>query len=149
MRYRILLGVFVLACGGCATGYHSTGMTGGFEETRMNERTVQVRFQGNGYTTQNRAQTFLLRRCAEITLESGRRWFSLGSEGKGSTTSGASGFIFSFPNGTATVKMLDAATEDPNPLDAALVIRETDKRAGGKLSVKARETLRRVESEKP
>lgn len=148
MRYRILLGILVLACGGCATGYHSTGMTGGFEETRLNDRTVQVRFQGNGYTTQNRTQSFLLRRCAELTLESGRRWFSLGSEGKGATTAGSSGFIFSFPNGTATVKMLDASSEDPNPLDAALIVRETDKRAGGRLSPKARETLRGIENEK-
>lgn len=69
MRYRILLGV-VLSCLGCATAYQPSGLTGGFDETRLNDRTVQVRFRGNGATSVSRAQTFVLRRGAELTLES-------------------------------------------------------------------------------
>lgn len=131
----------LLALSACATGYHSSGLTGGLTQTQLSSRVYQVRFQGNGYTSQERTSVFLLRRCAELTLENGFRYFSLGPQGSGSMQSGASGFIFSFPHGTATMKILEKESDDPTPLDAVLVVRDTDKRAGGKLSEKARKTL--------
>lgn len=123
---------------GCATGYHSTNLTGGLTQTRLSERVYRVRFQGNGYTSQERTSVFLLRRCAELTLENGFRYFTLGAQGTGSMESGASGFIFSFPHGTATVKFLEKEADDPTPLDAVIVVKDTDDRAGGKISEKAR-----------
>lgn len=135
----------LVSLAGCATGYHSTNLTGGLTQTRLSERIYQVRFQGNGYTSQERTSVFLLRRCAELTLENGFRYFTLGAQGTGSMESGASGFIFSFPHGTATVKFLERQSDDPNPLDAVLVVKDTAKAAGGALSAKAKWQLRVLE----
>lgn len=136
----------LLVTSGCATGYHSSNLTGGLTQTKLSEKMYQVRFQGNGYTSQERTAVFLLRRCAELTLENAFRFFSLGPQGTGSMATGASGFIFSFPHGTATVKFLEKESDDPNPLDAVSVVKDTDKQAGGKLSPKAREKLREIEA---
>ena len=133
--------VALLALAGCATGYSSKGLTGGFSETRMGERVYQVRFEGNGLVTQERVSAFLLRRCAELTLENGFRWFAIANQDGGATVSGASGWIVSYPHREATIRFLDKESDDPGPLDSVFIIRETDKRAGGKLSEKARQTL--------
>lgn len=138
---RLALCTALLALSGCATAYQSKGMTGGFSETHLSERVYQVRFRGNGYTSQDRVSEFILRRCAELTLEHGFRWFTLGAQGSGAMTSGANGLIFSSPHGTATVRFLEKEADDPLPIDSVFVIRETDERAGGKLSEKARQTL--------
>ena len=54
---------------GCATQYKADGLTGGYSQIQINEKTWQVTFRGNGYTSKNRAQKFAMRRAAEITLE--------------------------------------------------------------------------------
>lgn len=148
MRYRVFLVALCVLAGGCATAYQPSGLTGGFDETRLNDRTVQVRFRGNGMTSVSRAQDFVLRRGAELTLESGRRWFSMSGQGVATSTGGGGGLVVSSPDGTAIVKFLDDKSEDANAYDAVLVVKETNERAGGRLSPKARETLRGIENEK-
>lgn len=134
-----------LALSGCATGYSSKGLTGGFSETRLGERSYQVRFEGNGLASQERVSSFLLRRCAELTLENGFRWFALAGTTGGATTSGAYGFVASYPNREATVKFLEKEADDPTPIDSVFVVRETEARAGGRLSEKAVLHLRALE----
>lgn len=75
MRYIILLAIFLLS--GCATPYQSKGINGGFSETRISENIFQVNFAGNGSTGLERSSDFALLRCAELTLESGYRYFIL------------------------------------------------------------------------
>lgn len=136
-----LVAALVLGALGCATGYHSTGLTGGFEETRLSDDVYQVRFQGNAYTPSGKVSKFILRRCAELTLERGARYFAMASSDRQTASSGGAGMMFSFPNGTATIKVLQDKGADPLPLDAVTIIQETDKEAGGQLSPKARKTL--------
>src|SRR3954471_3672905 len=60
---------------GCATGYHSHGYSGGFSETQLDENVFQVRFNGNGYTSGERATDFALLRSAELARQSGYAYF--------------------------------------------------------------------------
>lgn len=70
-RFVWVATVFVVVTSlGCATGYSSKGLTGSFSETRLNARSYQVRFEGNGLASQERVSAFLLRRCAEPTRTS-------------------------------------------------------------------------------
>lgn len=59
----------------CATSYHRDGLTGGYSEMALSSDTYQVFFRGNGYTSQSRVNTHLLRRCAELTKEKGFKYF--------------------------------------------------------------------------
>ena len=47
---------------------------------------------------------------------------------------------FSFPNGQATIQVV-TGDATPEALDAPMIIKETDRAAGGRLSREARETL--------
>lgn len=62
----------------CATGYHATDWhSRGYSEMALNEDTYDVSFSGNGFTAQNTVQSYLLRRCAELTLNKGYRYFTI------------------------------------------------------------------------
>jgi hypothetical protein len=126
---------------GCATAYKPTGLTGGFEETKLGENLYQVRFQGNGYTTHGRVAQLLLRRCAELTLENGFRYFAIASDNRQTSVGGAEGFMFSFPNGQAIIRLLASKDQDEVPIDAVTVVGETDRAAQGRLSEKARQAM--------
>jgi hypothetical protein len=76
MKKAICLSVLLLLGVGCAaTSYQPHGYTGGYDETRLGEDMYRVSFNGNGYTGSNRAVDFSLLRCAELTLQSGYRYF--------------------------------------------------------------------------
>lgn len=75
MRYGLLLVVVAVLSSGCATTYHSQGYTGGFTETRLDENVFQVRFNGNAYTSRERAGDFCLLRCAELAQQHGYAYF--------------------------------------------------------------------------
>ncbi|VVC75768.1 hypothetical protein AQUSIP_10620 [Aquicella siphonis] len=76
--YGLLLLSAVLA--GCATGYGPAGEVGGFEyggytDQRIDENTVVVTFRGNSSTSGSTAYTYLLYRCAQVTLSNGYDYF--------------------------------------------------------------------------
>jgi hypothetical protein len=133
-RWGSLLGVFILIAG--CTGYQAKGLTGGFSQTQLSEYVYEVRFQGNGYTSADRVGQFLLRRAAELTLETGHRYFVVGDQRGQSPTWGAT-----FHNNSATVRILSSKEEAPNAADAVTVIHSTDAEAGGRLSDVARTQL--------
>lgn len=138
---RTIVALAALALVACATTYKSRGLSGGFSETRLSETTFEVRFQGNGYTSRERVNQLLLRRCAELTLEAGRRYFEIvGSDQESQLGSGGL-WVANFPNGTARVRLLDDQAESKFPADAVTVVAETDKMAAGALSEKARAAL--------
>lgn len=60
---------FVLA--GCATPYQSKGLIGGFTDTKIDNATWRVRFDGNGYAKQEMVWNYWIYRCAELTLAQG------------------------------------------------------------------------------
>lgn len=55
----------------CATQYQSQGFSGGFSESQISNDTFDVAFNGNGYTSPQRARDLNLLRSAELALESG------------------------------------------------------------------------------
>jgi hypothetical protein len=60
---------------GCSTPYQGQGLRGGYSDTRIDSNTVLVSFKGNGYTGHEKVETYLLRRCAEVTLADGYDYF--------------------------------------------------------------------------
>lgn len=132
----ILAIVAVSAC----TAYQPSGFTGGFSETRLSDRSYQIRFAGNGFTSEERAAEFLLRRAAELTLESGHRYFTLKDP---QSDAGWDGWTKN-PSGQAILTFLEDPAEAEIPMDAVVVVRETDERAGGRLSPAARQALREL-----
>ncbi len=67
----------VLFSVGCATAYQPAGFTGGYTESRLGPDAFTVWFQGNRYTAASRVSDFTMLRAAELTLESGYRYFVL------------------------------------------------------------------------
>ncbi len=77
-RFLTAVGLVVVAIvllGGCATGYQSTGFTGGYEHTRLDENVFVVNFRGNGYTSTQRAADFAMLRAAELSQQYGYPYF--------------------------------------------------------------------------
>jgi hypothetical protein len=128
----------ILAAVSC-TSYQPTGATGGFSETRLSDTLFQVRFTGNGYTSDDRVTEFFLRRCAEIALENRYRFFRVTDE-RGTTPN----FLNSSRVASGTLHLLAVAS--PEAADAVTVIRETDFRAGGRLSERAATQLQLFET---
>jgi len=71
----LLLGVFLIA--GCATGYHSSSLSGGYDETWYAPDTVRVVFRGNDYTSPERTHDFALLRASEVAMQRGFTCFRL------------------------------------------------------------------------
>jgi len=69
---------------GCATGYEPAGEMGGFEyggytDQMINYNTAIVTFRGNSSTPRGIVKTYLLYRCAQVTLAHGFDYFILAS----------------------------------------------------------------------
>jgi hypothetical protein len=69
--------VVVLILNACATSYQTTGLTGGYSESQLDENIFRVSFKGNGYTSPEKAADFTLLRSAELALEHGFHFFSI------------------------------------------------------------------------
>lgn len=74
---RVLILAAAVLLGGCATGYHRVGFSGGFSETQLAEDVFQVSFNGNGYTSGQRAADFALLRSAEVIAAHGFTHFAI------------------------------------------------------------------------
>jgi hypothetical protein len=138
-RFVIVVCAFALVTR-CSTSYQSSGATGGYAETKLSDRSYQIRFEGNGYTSNSRVSVFILRRAAELTLEQGFRYFVFG----GQQTQTSHSMDFNFANQSAVVRFLDSAGEDSSAVDAVTVIESTNKDAAGRLSRGALEALKRL-----
>jgi hypothetical protein len=145
----IIIVAFLLVTGlaGCAATSYEAGEFRGYSEIRLSEDSYQVRFQGNSHTSYNRVSQFVLRRCAELTLEHGRRYFTTVSTATQQRVFGYGGTIISSPFGQVTIKMLNRKDDMPNAIDAVIVIHETSEIAEGKLSSRAQKTLDGLQSQ--
>jgi hypothetical protein len=87
MKSRALLPMLATLCfAGCATGYHSSGFTGGFSDTQLAPDVFRISFQGNGYTSADRTQDLALLRAADVTLSHGYHFFGIMNEAEGGHT---------------------------------------------------------------
>ena len=118
---------------GCTSGYKPETRSGGFADMQLGDNLYEVRYQGNSFTRRSEASKLLLRRCAEITLEHGKRYFAtVGSLVDSSIGSAAD------PGVHARIRLLAGTTDDPGRLDAVRIVEETETLAAGKLSERAR-----------
>ena len=74
---RLLAVIFVC---GCATSYQKRGfdimsLDAGYSETQIDQNTFLVAFKGNSITSRQTVESYLFRRCAELTLQSGFDYF--------------------------------------------------------------------------
>ena len=86
MRF-LLISILAVFAVGCATPYQSAGLTGGYSETQLAPDVFRVSFQGNGYTSGDRAKDFVLLRAAELCLQRGFTCFAIIDESNSTTTS--------------------------------------------------------------
>lgn len=80
MRSIIVL-LIVLLCS-CATGYQPKGFTGGFSESRLDEHVYRVSFEGNGFTSVQKASDMTMMRASELTVKAGYRYFGIISQNR-------------------------------------------------------------------
>lgn len=52
-------------------------VAGGYSDTRLGNSRYQVSFEGNTLTSQDRVESYLLYRAAELTIQNGDDWFKL------------------------------------------------------------------------
>jgi len=109
---------------GCATPYQPKGWGGGYSAIQLDSNTLRVTFKGNGHTSRERVDTFLLYRCAEITVQRGYDYFITVSADTTtrSHTTGSSGDTHTFHKheGVAIVRMFkgDKPADYPAAFDA-------------------------------
>jgi len=102
MRIKLLALSVVCALAGCATAYQPDGVSGGYADRRLNYNTAQVSFRGNWFTTTEALHYYLLRRCADVTLQNGYNYFVLvNNEGPYESNTD----IFGSQVDSATIKM--------------------------------------------
>lgn len=126
---------------GCATTYTSAddSVTGGYTDTRLAPDTWLVVVQGNSLTSRGEVEQYAMRRCAELTLEQGKRYFVLEQHRAWMEVERTPSGIATFPKNRAVVTAMDEKSGDT--FDAVTIIEETNKIANGKLSQKAKQTL--------
>jgi hypothetical protein len=77
MTRLMTLAVLSLLLAACATAtrYQPLGYGGGYSDVRFDANTYKVSFRGNGLTSRDRVETFLMYRLAELTSETGHDYF--------------------------------------------------------------------------
>ena len=130
MNYPFRLGAVVsLGCiafllGGCATPYQSKGYTGGFSETQLAADTYEIKFNGNGYSSEERTDDFAMLRASELALANWYPYFVVLHQKSESTAKriDAYGNIQHNPNSGIRVKLLRVkSTNDGSEFEAAFV----------------------------
>jgi hypothetical protein len=121
---RIGLGALLVAgfLSGCvATSYHPLSFSGGYKDTKVAEGRYKVHFEANGWTSKETARTYLMYRCAELTLSLGFDSF-LAPELKTKHTGIA---IIGWPEADVEIVM-KKGKDDPNAYVAADVVRQLE-----------------------
>jgi len=137
----VLTTSIALLAAGCATTYTSAddGIGGGYSEIRLAPDSYRVIIEGNGFTSRAEAEQFAMRRCAELTLEQGKRYFVLERHSAWIERRRTSSGSVHYPMNEAVVTFVEGKSREA--FDAVTVIEETNKVANGKLSSKAKHAL--------
>ncbi|WP_218814015.1 CC0125/CC1285 family lipoprotein [Rickettsiella endosymbiont of Dermanyssus gallinae] len=75
-----LLPLLTLALTGCATTYQPSGFSGGYEDIQLSENIYKISFNGNSFASKELVQNYLLRRCADVTIQKGYKYFVILNE---------------------------------------------------------------------
>jgi cell division septation protein DedD len=122
----ILLSAALFA--GCTTAYQPDGISGGYSDRTLTNNTVQVSFRGNRFTQPDTLHSYLLRRCAEVTMQDGFHYFVLVHEeepNEGNTDSFGSKVTM------ATIQMYAGKPQGEAPAyDASFLLRQILAREG-------------------
>jgi len=62
---------------GCATPYKPFSFGEGYTDMALSKDTYVVSFKGNGITNEMTVNKYLLRRCAELTVNNGYKYFAI------------------------------------------------------------------------
>jgi hypothetical protein len=126
MRVRIKLAALSAVCllSSCATAYQPDGVSGGYADRRLNDNTEQVSFRGNRFNSPEMLQSYLLRRCADVTLQNGYNYFVLVTPIE-SSANVAGGKVDDLYSASTTIKMVKGNNpgSEAHAYDAAAVIR--------------------------
>lgn len=91
MKYKVIgfgiLAALVVLGAACSTPYQAKGYRGGFSETKLADDVYRVRFKGNGYTSRERVEDFVMYRAAELTIGAGYEFFGFTSSEMDTATS--------------------------------------------------------------
>ncbi|HEV7427317.1 MAG TPA: hypothetical protein VGQ46_13205 [Thermoanaerobaculia bacterium] len=141
MRRVSAIIVFCILAAGCATQYRPSdeSITGGFSETQLAPDTWRVLVEGNSFTSRRHAEQFLMRRCAELALEQGKRYFVLGDHDAWMGVRRMKSGVAVWPVNRAEVTVV--SERDRDTFDAIDIIERTNAAAGGRLSSQARRTF--------
>ena len=126
MRFNKSLSLIALsaACllASCATAYQPDGVSGGYSDQRLGANSVRVSFRGNGMTPTETLNSFLMRRCAEVTLQNGYSYFVLVST---QLPQPENDQVYGTKIETATIEMYQGNKPDgdPHAYDAATLMR--------------------------
>lgn len=144
--FPLLLGLCILSLASCSsTKYGPAVRSGGYSTLQMGNNVYRVYFGSNAHTSKEVSARFLLRRCAEVTLEQGKRYFILNSQQSDPTVGrGPMNTISTWPSGTAIITIIDEPQEGKATMDAPLVIDQTQGVAKGRLSTKARVNYKKM-----
>jgi len=82
---RLGLAVAILLLSGCATPYQRMGAMGGVNDLQVNDTTYRITARGNGYTSSERVQDFVLLRASEIAISRGYEGFVINGAADQST----------------------------------------------------------------
>ena len=74
MKYIYIILIAILVCN-CSTPYQPKGALGGYSSSQLIENNYKVIFKGNQHTQAKTVFDYLLRRCAEITIEENGKYF--------------------------------------------------------------------------
>jgi hypothetical protein len=118
----IALSATCMLAASCGTAYQPEGISGGYSDKVLAGNTVQVTFRGNKLTTADEVHSFLLRRCAEVTLQDGYSYFGVIHEeapNEGNTDN------FGSKVSTATIQMYQSQPQgEARVYDASLLMRK-------------------------
>lgn len=70
---KLMLIIAVVMLAADVSGCYMGGVAGlaGYDDTRLSEDMYLVSFSGNAFTSEGKVQKYLMRRCAEVTVEAG------------------------------------------------------------------------------
>jgi hypothetical protein len=73
----VLSGLLLAACAGTPTPYQAAQGGFGYSEQQIEENRYRVSFAGNAATSRQTVEDYLLYRAAELTVQTGRDWFTV------------------------------------------------------------------------
>ena len=122
MRIRLIILSAACLLASCATAYQPDGVSGGYSDQVRNGNTAQVSFRGNGMTTPATLHSYLLRRCAEVTLQDGYSYFVVVHT---EAPNQANDNLYSMKVETATIEMYQGSKPQnvANAYDATYLLR--------------------------